>query len=877
MSIRATGTVAFLMSDIEGSTRLIGVAGDAFPRLLDEHHGLMRGAITGHGGTVISTEGDSVFAVFPSAREAIAAATDAQLAIAAHAWPPGASVMVRIGIHAGEAVLRGTDYTGLEVHRTARIMAAASGGQVLISDAARALAEGTLPDGTALRDLGPHRLRDMPAAQHLYQLVAPGLGVDFPPLRTLTITTATNLPSAVTRFIGRTRELDELRALLVSHRLVTLTGPGGSGKTRLSVETARTLMDRFGDGVWFVALDAVRDPELVIPTIATTLHVPEQPGRPVFEVLAERLADQRTLLVLDNLEQVVEAAGEIAMLIGSAESLTILASSREPLSVAGEQLYLVPPLAVPAALEHPRAADIEDAGSIQLFVERARAARSDFSLTDENAPTIAAICRRLDGLPLAIELAAARINVLAADEILARLDQRLTLLASSRRDLPDRQRTLRGAIDWSHDLLPQPERVLFRRCSVFAGGMDLEAIERVVDPERELAAPVLDLTATLVDRSLLHSTRSGGAARLAMLETIREYAAERLLAGGDAADVEARHAAYYAAMGEAAANVMMDPRRDEVLDRFEREIGNLRATIAWSLRTGHTDVGLRMATGLYDFWHLRNHITEAVRALEELIASSIPHGDTILRARGLLVAGGLLTWLAEAQRSRALSEQGIAMAERLGDLPGVAIGKSSLGWSIFYSEPTLALDIFGEARAAARSVGDRTIEMESMMGQSWTHLLLGRSDVASALATEVIELGDRIGAPYITAFALVAHGILAAERGDMAFAVDRFGEALRRAHAAGAHVGTSMALDGFASIAIERGDVRRGARLAAAADRLRDEIGSQITFTELGREQPLARARRLMEPADLERAVGQGRELSADEAVALALEVARAK
>jgi predicted ATPase/class 3 adenylate cyclase len=874
MSIHATGTVAFLMSDIEGSTRLISVAGDAFPRLLDEHHGLMRRVITDHGGTVISTEGDSVFAVFPSAREAVATATDAQLALAAHAWPGGASVKVRMGIHAGEAMRGGTDYTGLEVHRTARIMAAASGGQVLVSEAARALAAGTLPEGASLRDMGAHRLRDMPTPEHLYQLLAPGLDVDFPPLRTPTVTTASNLPSSLTRFIGRARELGDLRALLRSHRLVTLTGPGGSGKTRLSIETARSLMDRFPDGVWFVALEAVRDPELVVPTIANTLGVPEQPGRAAFEVLAEELAERRALLVLDNLEQVVEAAGDIARLIGSVGSLSILASSREPLSVGGEQVYLVPPLAIPAGLEHPRAADIQDSGSIELFVERARAVRSDFSLTDENAPTIAAICRRLDGLPLAIELAAARINVLSADEILARLEDRLTLLASSRRDLPDRQRTLRGAIDWSHELLPEPERLLFRRCSVFVGGMDLEAIERVVDPEHELPAPVLDLTATLVDRSLVRSRQDGGAARLAMLETIREYAAERLAAAGEAADLEARHAEYYASTGEAAASLMMDPRRDEILDRLDREIGNLRAAIAWSLRTGNADIGLRLATGLSDFWHLRNHITEAVRALEELVESSGSEGDTILRARGLLVAGGLLTWLAETERSRAHSEAGIAMAERLGDLAGVAIGKSSVGWAIFYSEPERALAVFEEALVAARSVGDRTIEMESMMGQSWTHLLLGRSDAASALATEVIELGERIGAPYITAFALISHGIVAAERGDLVVATARFAEALRRAHAAGAHVGTALALDGFASLALERGDAGRAVRLAAAADRLREEIGSNITFKEVGREQPLGRARRLVGGADVELAIEAGRRLSVDEAVAIALEVA---
>ena len=872
MTSLPTGTVTFLLSDIEGSTRLISAVGGAFPRLLDVHHRLMEAAIDAQGGMVVSTEGDSFFAVFPSARQAVAAAIDAQRAMARHEWPMGAQVRVRIGIHAAEAVLGGKNYTGLELHRTARIMAAAWGGQIVVSEAARVLAGADLPDGVTLRDLGVHQLRDLPQPERLHQLTPPGHDLEFPPPRTMTIATPTNLPASMTRFIGRARELDEVRALMRSQRLLTLTGPGGSGKTRLSIETARTLLDEFPDGVWFVALDAVRDPKLVIPTISQTLGTREQAGRAVSDVLASRLGDERTLLVLDNLEQVVEAAGDIAELLRATTSLAMVASSREPLSIAGEQVYLVPPLAFPKAVGHARAADVRESGSIELFVERARAARSDFHLTDENASTMAAICRRLDGLPLAIELAAARINVLAPDQILSRLEHRLTLLASSRRDLPDRQRTLRGAIDWSHDLLSESERVLFRRCSVFTGGMDLEAIEALVDPEDEVGADLLGLTTTLVDRNLLRSTYEGGAARLAMLETIREYAVERLVAAEEAAELEARHAEYYASMGEACANVIMDPGRDEMLDRLDRELGNLRAAIAWSLRTGQIETGLRLATALKDFWHLRNHIAEAARALEELVARSSAAGDTILRARGLLVAGYLLTWLAETKRSRGLVEEGIAMAERLDDLLGVAIGKDALGWSIFFSEPELALDTFEEGVAAARAVGDRTLEMQSLMGEGWTHLLLRRPKEASARAEEVIEIGDRIGAPYITTFALITHGIVAAERGDVSVAFDRYGEALRRAHTAGAHVGTALALDAIASLSVDQGDMDRGARLAAAADRLRQENGGNISLKELGREQPLTRVAEMTAPSDFVRTVEEGRRLTLDEAVAMALE-----
>lgn len=867
-----TGTVAFLMTDIEGSTRMVTALGELFPRLLGEHFAVLDEAIAGYTGTVVSSEGDAVFAAFGSVRQAVAAAVDAQRALDAHAWPVGAQVKVRMGIHAGEAVFGGRDYTGLDVHRTARIAGAGWGGQVLLSGAARALAGDVLPEGFAFRDLGTHGLRDMPGPEHLYQLLAPGLTTEFPPLRTMNMAIRTNLPASFTRFVGRQREVDEVSALVDSQRLVTLTGPGGTGKTRLSIETARTLLDRFPDGVWFVALDSVRDPQLVVPTIAHTLGVREQPGLPMSAVLTERLAAEKTLLVLDNLEQVIAAAPDIASLLAATASVSILASSREPLSIGGERVYPVPPLAVPGDSLHPSAADLQGSGSIELFIERAQAVRPAFTMTDENAPAIAAICRRLDGLPLAIELAAARLNVLAPNQILSRLDESLTLLASSRRDLPDRQRTLRGTIDWSHDMLPEPERVLFRRMSVFTGGTDLETVQAVADPGHELSADALDLVTALVDRSLLRSSDEGGVARLGMLETIREYAAERLADAGEKADLEARHAAYYTALAESAENVIRDPSRDELLDRLDRELGNFRSVIAWSLRSGSPHMGLRLANALNNFWHLRNHIAEAVRALEELVAASADQGGTVLRARALLIAAGLLAWLADSERSRPLAEEGIAMAEQLGDLYGVAMGKGNLGWSIFYVEPQLAQGVFEEAVAAARAVGDEPLEMQALMGQAWTYLRLGRLDEASSRAEEVIELGDRIGAPYVTSFALLTQGAVLAERGEVAAPLRHYGAALRRAYGAGAHIGTALALDAFASAALDRSDVDRGVELSAAADRLRREIGGNVTVREIGWEEPLTRARAMMDPAEHERAVERGRALTVDQAVAMALE-----
>lgn len=851
---------------------MAAAVGDAFARVLDEHFALLGQAIQAHDGSVVSSEGDSVFAVFPTVRLAVAAAVDGQRALTGHGWPPGAAVKVRIGIHAGEAVLGGRDYTGLEVHRTARIMAAGWGGQILISGTARSLVADAGVEGLAFRDLGAHRLRDLSGVEQMYQVVAPGLATEFPPLHSEARATPTNLPESFTRFVGRTREVAEVRALVDSERLVTLTGPGGTGKTRLSVESARTMVERFPDGVWFVALDAVRDPQLVIPTIAQSLGTPEQPGRPVSAILAERLAQEVTLLVLDNLEQVVDAAPDLAALLKATASLSILGSSREPLAIEGERLYPVPPLAVPAESVQPRAADLRGSGAIELFVERARAARPGFDLTDENAPVIAAICRKLDGLPLALELAAARLNVLAPNQILARLDDRLALLASTRRDLPDRQRTLRATVDWSHDLLSDAERAVFRRMSVFSGGADLDAVQAVVDPQRELLPGVLDLVAALVDRSLVRSIHEADTARLAMLETIREYAAERLVDAGEAADLQGRHAEHYARLAESARGLIQDANFDELLDQLDRELGNLRAAIAWSLRTGHADVGLRLTTALNDFWHLRNHIAEAVRALEELVSASAAEGVSLLRERALITASGLLTWLADSERSRPLAEAGIAMAERLGDLHGVALGKSSLGWTIFYTEPELALAIFEDGLAAARAVGSGPLEMETLMGQAWTHMRLGRIDEASRIAEQVIELGDRIGVAYITSFALLTRGAVCGARDDHEAALRYYGHALRRAHAAGAHVGTALALDAIALAALDGGNADRGVRLASAADRLRMEIGGNVTLGQIGLEEPLSRGRGMIPAAEYERACAAGRALTVDQAVAMALE-----
>jgi predicted ATPase/class 3 adenylate cyclase len=869
-----TGTVCFLMTDIEGSTRLAARLGSGFAQVLDDHFTLLDRAITANDGTVVSSEGDAVFAVFGSARQAINAAVEAQRALAAHAWPADEQLKVRMGANAGEALLGGRDYTGLEVHRTARIAAAAWGGQILVSEAVRALA-GALDDDVSLRDLGPHQLRDMPAPEDLFQVCAPGLPTDFPPPRTAGLTTPTNLPSPMTRFVGRRRELAELRSLVESQRLVTLTGPGGTGKTRLAVEAARSMTGAFPDGVWFVALDVVRDPALVVATIAQVLNVPEQPGRPLAAVLAERLSKARSLLVLDNLEQVVGAAPEIGALLAAAPDLRVLGSSREPLRIAGEHVYAVAPLSLPAEPGRPTAAEVSQWESVELFVERARAVRPDFELNDGNAADVAAICRRVDGLPLAIELAAARVNLLAPAQILSRLDHRLTMLASSRRDLPDRQRTLRGAIDWSHDLLSPGEQAVFRRAAVFVGGADLDGLLAVIDPDAALGTDPLDLLSALVDRSLIRSQQDSEAARFEMLETIREYAAERLAQSGEESATSRHHAVYFADLAEASRDVLSRPDRDAVLDRLDVEMANLRAAVAWTLAAGEPELGLRIVVPLKDFWHTRSHLAEARAMLDLLIAAS--NGPELQRQRGeaLGAAAELANWHTDYVRSAELTDEWIALLEAIGDRRSLGQAKVGVGWSNLSSRPAVARDAFAEAAVLAREFNEPTLLLGSLQGLSLALLALGENDEARTLATEAITVGDRSGDSYTTAFNFLTLGVVALRGGDLAGAGAKFGEALRRSQAAHADIGIVTAFDAHSELALTLGDPANAMRLTALAERMRAQMGGAPSMGLVGIEPILPRARPLMDPSDFERAVAEGAAMTTDAGVGLAFSIGK--
>ncbi|HEV3474350.1 MAG TPA: adenylate/guanylate cyclase domain-containing protein, partial [Actinomycetota bacterium] len=606
MSELPTGTVTFLFTDIEGSTRLLQRLGDRYPELLSEHGRLLREAVSQEDGIVVSTEGDSFFVAFRSPGQAVRAATAAQRALDANDWPDGTAVRVRMGLHTGEGTRGGENYVGLDVHRAARIAAAAHGGQILISSATRSLVENTLPDGVSARDLGDHRLRDLDQSERLYQLAVRDLPSDFPPPKTLDAR-PNNLPTRLTRFIGRGPEIMAVEDLLENTRLLTLTGPGGTGKTRLSLQVASEMLPRFEDGAFFVDLSPITDPSLVATSIADAVGAKEEPGRSVGDTLQDHLRDKELLLVLDNFEQVTAATDVVQLLLNCAPRLKLLVTSRIVLHLSGEQEYPVPPLALPDPAHLPGLEALSQFEAVALFIDRARAVKPDFAVTNENAPAVAEICARLDGLPLAIELAAVRVKLLSPQSMLARLGQRLPLLTGGARDLPERQRTLRGAIEWSHDLLDDAKRSLFARLAVFQGGCTLEAAEAVCGTDLD----VLDGLASLVDESLLRrSETTDGELRFGMLETIREFAAERLAESGQQEKLRRRHAEWVMAFAEEAEPEIVGENQALWLDRTEREHDNIRAALRWANDHGEGEIALRTGASLWRFWQQRGHLRE---------------------------------------------------------------------------------------------------------------------------------------------------------------------------------------------------------------------------------------------------------------------------
>ncbi|HEX3687355.1 MAG TPA: adenylate/guanylate cyclase domain-containing protein [Gaiellaceae bacterium] len=775
-----TGTITLLFTDIEGSTRLLRRVGDAYAGLLSQHRSLLEQAFLAHRGVVVDREGDAFFVAFASAKDAVAAAADAQRALVSHDWVDENEIRVRMGLHTGEPRVVEGRYVGLDVHHAARVMAAAHGGQVVVSESTQTL----LDDDTPLRDLGEHRLKDILRPQRLYQLELEGLPSAFPPLATLD-NRPTNLPAQPNAFIGRERELAETRALLEREdlRLLTLIGPGGTGKTRLALQLGWDVLEQFRNGVFFVSLAPIRDWELVVPTLLRTLGLREQPGETALETLTDYLREKELLLVLDNFEHVFAAAPAVAGLLESAPDLHVLVTSRMPLRLRAEHAHRVPQLAVPDLRRPAVAEEVVDFESVRLFVERARGAAADFVLSDVNAEAVAEIVVRLDGLPLAIELAAPRVRTLTPPALLRRLDQRLPLLTGGAQDLDPRQRTLRGTIAWSHDLLLANEKTLFARLAVFVGGCRLEAAEAVCDFDDTFGDGLLDALDSLVEKSLLRQRQdSDGEPRFWMLETIREFGLELLESAGELEDSCRRHAVWTADEAERLDAESRTGDHPAFLARIDDEYANVREAVAFARNTHDGELLLRLATALWGFWSYRIYGTEGRRALEHALELSGRRP-----ARTLLGLCTLRMLSASGSESaREAAQEALEACEELGDDYSLAQAWNLVGRveGTLMGSLATAEDAWRQALSFARRGNYRAALAETI---SWMMVsaVFGPLPVEQGIARcrefLVLEGED----PTIRATCSVERAVLEAMLGDIQLARELLAEGRRTIEEAG--------------------------------------------------------------------------------------------
>jgi predicted ATPase/class 3 adenylate cyclase len=811
MSDLPTGTVTFLFTDVEGSTRLLQELGDRYADALAEHRRVLRGAFDRHGGVEVDTQGDAFFVAFAKASDALAAAAEGCDGL-------GGPIRVRMGLHTGEPLVTAEGYVGIDVHRAARIAAAGHGGQILVSQSTRDLA-----GADSLRDLGEHRLKDLTASERIYQLG----DRDFPPLKSLN---ATNLPVAANALVGRERELVELtRMLRDGTRLLTLTGAGGSGKTRLGLQVAAELVEDFAGGVFFVPLAEVSDPGLVEGTVARTIGVR----------VPSDLRDREALVVVDNFEHLLAAAPAISELLGVASRARVLVTSRAPLRLDAEQEYPIEPL--------------PPADAVELLTQRARAVRSTF----EPTPAAAEICARLDGLPLALELAASRLRSIDSDALLARLDARLPLLTSGRRDAPARQRTLRATIEWSYELLADELRAVFARLALFAGTFALESAEAVADA-------TFDDLDTLVETSLIKPV---GAARFLMLETIREYAAERLAESPDFAALARRHAEHYL---EVARSTNLNEEGRGRRPRHElavAELPNFRKALEWAVEGGDPALGLRLMLALEQFWVAQAPF-EGRLWLERLL----PTADDVvvsLRARSLLEYGGLVFIVGEFARGTEISEESLALFRSIDDERGVAEALTRLIYAAIVEED------FPKARAVAEESLELHRGFENALGEAITLGSLadvewrsGNHDLALQLAQESVGLVKAVGFDWWESGQLARLGEWLLELESPADADPFLRDAVAVSHRAGARMHRVYSFALLARVAAESGDAERGGLLWAAVEL--DEEAGPIGQWEDERDAYSAPVM-VHAGAEFDRGLMRGRELTMDEIVALAV------
>ena len=910
----SAGTVTFLFTDIERSTEMWERYRAVMPRALERHDAVMRDVIAACEGRVFKEVGDAFHAVFADPAKAIMSSIAIQRSLKAETWETPDPIRVRIALHAGDAQERDGDYFGPTLNRTARILAAGHGGQILLSQSVERLVEDRFPEGAALRDMGERRLKDLDRPVRIFQLVVGGLDDEFPPLRTLDVRPH-NLPAQASPLVGRERELKAVRDLVLrdSARLVTLTGPGGTGKTRLALQVGAEVIDAYRDGVFFVNLTTVREPERLASVILQALDVMPDSGETPDTALRKWLVDREVLLILDNFEQIVDSAPRIGALLRDAPRLALLVTSQAALRIGGEHAYPLGPLALPGSKEHdPDLVGGND--SVALFVERAQAIRPDFQLDDENAADVVAIVRQLDGLPLAIELAATRIQLFTPKALLQRLEQRFDFLSTRARDVPDRHRTLRNAIAWSYELLDEDEKALFRRQAVFDGGFTLDSAEYVCSPPED-PLDVLEGLSSLIDKSLLRQRPTdSGEPRFERLRTVLAFAVECLEASGEADRWRRRHAEHFATLSDRAdeANATQEDAKAR-LDRLVLEVDNLRAALKWATTHGEAELAVRLCVSLPLLWFRTGTLEEGRVWLERVLAMETGLSERA-RARALNLLGRIRQIGGDnSPEVAAAFEESLAIYRRLDDRKGTARALMNLGnlkrrvRELDAAEPMFreALEIyrglgeafghggallnlgdlysargdrekarsyFEEAREITRRGAARTTYAFSLQYLGTMAVMDGELDRAQELYEESRREFEDLGARPGMAWSRYYLAIVARERGNWTRARELFSEALTAVNELGHLPAAALTLLGLAGVEAAEGRYRRAAVLLGAAREIhRRATLSTSPVEERSFEEVEEASRRALGDEEVDRALEEGRALSMGEAVSLAL------